>query len=278
MTVIAMTSVAGAPGVTTSAVALAVHWPRPVVLLEADTGAASTVMTGFFRSNLHPSAGGLEKIALASRRGVLRHEDILDPELELAIAVHDLPPFDLPLPTIPDGHRMWVLPAFVNLATIEGNASLWGRLPELLRALSEAGIDVIVDLGRLGGDDVRMPLVDSVDRVIVVGGSTMVDLNRIYRRLELEDLSHYVGRDREQSRWSLVLVKPVAEEVPARDFTNLVMPVIEVLPFDPEGAATFSLGRPDHKPRRNKYRGAIRRLASKLDQLASQSSLDRKAS
>ena len=40
MAVIALGSAAGSPGVTTSALGLALTWPRPVLLIEADPTAA----------------------------------------------------------------------------------------------------------------------------------------------------------------------------------------------------------------------------------------------
>ncbi len=90
---------------TTAATALAVHWPRPVVLIEADTSAASTVMAGFFRLNLRPTAGGIERLSFAIARNALEAEDILDPR---AVALHRrarAPPScgTTPIPAIPDG-------------------------------------------------------------------------------------------------------------------------------------------------------------------------------
>lgn len=278
MTVVALTSLAGAPGATTAALAFAVHWPRPVVVIEADTSAVSTMMTGFLRSNFPPRAAGIEKLAIASTRGVLHSEDLLDPERELAIPLHQLPALELPVPAIPDSHQMWVIPGFVNLATVDGNVSMWGRLPRILRALSESGIDVIVDIGRLGHEDPRRVLLDTLDHVVVCAESTMTDLNRLYRRLEMADLTGHVTSTGGQSRWSVLLRKPVAQEIPKRDFATHVLPVLEVLPHDPDGAAVFSLGNPDLKPRRNRYRSAIRGAVAKLDQLTSQTALDRKAS
>ena len=53
---IALCSVKGAPGVTTSALALALSWPRPVVLAELDP-AGGDVLPGYGRGE--PFAGGL---------------------------------------------------------------------------------------------------------------------------------------------------------------------------------------------------------------------------
>lgn len=265
MTVIAVTSLAGAPGVTTAATALAVHWPRPVVLVEADTAAASSLMAGFLRSNLRTTAGGIEKLAFAFTRDVLDAEDILDPDLQLAIPVHELPAVpSAPIPTLPAGHRMWAVPGFVHLSVADGVRGLWFKLPRLFGALGEGGFDVIIDLGHLGEDDPRLPIIDAADRVVVCASSSMVDLNRCYRRLELPDLTQRIGSHTDGDRFWMLLTDPPAESIPAREFATHVLPVLTTLPHDPLGAAVFSHGRPDPKPGRNAYRGAIRRAVGDL--------------
>ena len=46
MAVVALTSASGSPGVTTTAVGLALTWPRPVLLIEADPTGGSGVLAG----------------------------------------------------------------------------------------------------------------------------------------------------------------------------------------------------------------------------------------
>ncbi len=280
MAVITLTSVSGSPGVSTAALALGVHWPRPVVVIEADTNAVTSAMPGFFRSNLLPELGGIDKLQLAYSRGVLTPEDLLDPERFLAIAVHELPPVKAaPIPTIPAGHKLWIVPGFFHLGIADGVSGLWVRLPELLRSLSEAGIDVIIDLGRLGRDDVRLPLIDTSDRVLICANSTMVDLNRLYRRLEGTDLTQRVGVSvGNAEKFLLLLNEAPAEQIPASDFASNTLPVLATLPFDPQGAATFSVGRPDPKPNRNAYRQKIRSVIAGLGTIIGYSDLDRSAS
>ena len=50
MALIVLTSAAGSPGVTTTAVGLALTWPRPVLLVEADPTGGSAVLAGYFRA------------------------------------------------------------------------------------------------------------------------------------------------------------------------------------------------------------------------------------
>lgn len=44
MAVITVTSANGAPGVTTTALALALAWPRPCLLVEADVAGGSSIL------------------------------------------------------------------------------------------------------------------------------------------------------------------------------------------------------------------------------------------
>jgi hypothetical protein len=274
MMVIAFTSFAGSPGVSTAALAFAVHWPRPVVLFEAETANVTSAMAGFFRSNLSPTVAGLDKVAVAYARNILTWQDLLDPEASLSIAVHNLPPVDqMPIPALPAGHRLWVVPGFFHLTIVDGVRGLWARLPRLFQALSDADMDVVVDLGRISPNDIRLPILDQSDRVLVCAVSTMVDLNRVYRRIELPDLADRLEGVGRAEKYRLLLTESRAEPVAASDFAEHLFPVLATLPFDPDGAATFSLGKPDPRPNRNIYRQAIRRAVTVLDE-QSQNALD----
>jgi len=278
--VVAFGSFSGSPGVSTAALAFAVHWPRPVVLFEADAANVTSAMAGFFRSNLPPTVAGLDKVAVADARGSLIWEDLLDPDTKLSIAVHDLPAVQaMPIPTLPAGHRLWVVPGFFHLAILDGVRGMWGRLPRQFRSLSDTGIDVLVDLGRIAPNDQRLPILDEADRVVVCAGATMVDLNRAYRRIELPDLADRLAGIGRAEKYRLLLTDAPFEPVPTGDFVAHLMPVLATIPFDPEGAATFSLGRPDPRPTRNVYRQGVRRAVTLLDdqERASAESTERKA-
>ncbi|HEY9562625.1 MAG TPA: hypothetical protein VIR30_02545, partial [Nocardioides sp.] len=49
MAVIALCSASGSPGVTTTALGMALLWPRPVLLIEADATGGSGILAGYFR-------------------------------------------------------------------------------------------------------------------------------------------------------------------------------------------------------------------------------------
>ena len=49
MAMIALASASGSPGVTTTALGLALLWPRPILLVEADPTGGSGLLAGYFR-------------------------------------------------------------------------------------------------------------------------------------------------------------------------------------------------------------------------------------
>ncbi len=87
MAVIVLASAAGSPGVTTSAFGLALTWPRPVLLIEADPTGGSAMLAGFFRGTTAQTTGLLD-LAWAHRQGLLAD----------ALA-------ELPMPISPDAPR-----------------------------------------------------------------------------------------------------------------------------------------------------------------------------
>ena len=52
MALFTLVSASGAPGVTTTALALAGGWPRPVTLVEADPRGGSSILAGFFKGTV----------------------------------------------------------------------------------------------------------------------------------------------------------------------------------------------------------------------------------
>jgi hypothetical protein len=262
MALTVLASFAGSPGVTTATLAAGVHWPRPVVVIEADTSNVGQVMTGFFRAALDATAG-MHQVVLAITRGVLTAQTVLDPDGGIAIPVHLLPPIPrTPLPALPAGHRMWVIPGWRDLSSLGGAQTVWGRLAVLAEQLDEYGIDVLIDLGRLAIDDPRQPLLDAADQVVVVATATLTDLNRLHRRLRLTDLIDRTGSG--QDRYRLLLIDAPTSPVSPADFTRATLPVAATIGFNPTGAAVFCHGNEDPRPARNRYRSDLRRAVTTL--------------
>lgn len=261
MSVVAFTACTGTPGVTTATLAAAVHWDRPVLVIEVDVSNVGAMMTGFFRGGLDVPAG-MHQVSLAASRRALTAEALLDPDLGISIPVHALAPMrTMPIPALPAGHRMWVVPGYRDLAIIDGVHAIWQRLPALFASLHDRGIDVLLDLGRLTRDDARFPLLDAADQVLVLAATTMSDLNRLHKRVRLPDLEPRVHRG---NRYGLLLTRAPAESVAATEFARAVLPVVGTVPFDPLGAAVFAHGREDTRPARNAYRAGMRRVVLDL--------------
>ena len=66
MAIVALVSASGSPGVTTTALGLALLWPRPVMLVEADPTGGSGLLAGYFRCTREYDSGLIELALTAS--------------------------------------------------------------------------------------------------------------------------------------------------------------------------------------------------------------------
>lgn len=131
MSIIGLTSVKGAPGVTTTCLALTLAWPRPVLMVEADP-AGGDLLAGYL-AGAEPPGSGLLGLALAARRGPLGSADVLDRSIALDR----------------DGEYR-VLAAPVDPGQWRPIIEAADRIADTLVTSTEHAMDVIVDLGRLG--------------------------------------------------------------------------------------------------------------------------------
>jgi hypothetical protein len=163
MTIVALTSARGAPGVTTTALTATLTWPRPVLLVEADVCGSSSIKAGHLRGEYghHPS---LINLVVAHRNSARRNGLNLDTLRDQTIALTD------------DRSRL-LLP---GLATRAQAASLtggfWDALATLLGAVSDHGVDVIVDAGRMGIRHGPDSLLRDADLVALVSRTGLDDL------------------------------------------------------------------------------------------------------
>jgi len=159
MTVLALTSTRGAPGVTTTALALAYSWPHPVLLVEADVSGSSSIKAGHMRGNAHPEPN-LVDIALAHRNRALTVDSLRHATIGLPL----------------DENRL-LLPGIVNSsqkATL--TPDFWDALATVLANMARHGYDVIIDAGRRGAIAGPQTLLDRADLVGVVTGTRLDDI------------------------------------------------------------------------------------------------------
>jgi hypothetical protein len=169
MTLIAVCSLKGSPGVTTFSVALAARWPVPdrCVLVECDPSGGD-VATRFALA----SSPGLVKLAAATRRST-------DPEL-LWQHTQDLPG-GLSVVTAPPG-------ADQALAALAPDHS--GEDSVLRRAANAPQVVVIADCGRIDPSSAALPIVCSADVMLLLS------------RAHADDLAHLAARLTAVASWS----------------------------------------------------------------------------
>ncbi|WP_028047609.1 hypothetical protein [Cellulomonas sp. URHE0023] len=176
MSVVALCSAHGAPGVTTTALALTWMWPvvhpdRRVLLVDADP-AGSGLLTGYLQSGVPDTSGVL---ALAAQRARLSVEQVI----ECAVAID------------PDSACM-TLPGLADPVQARPLAPTWAALAQASHELGGLGVDVVVDLGRLGHRSEATPLLEAADVVAVTSRcdvASFVPAAAAVRRLRAERAS-----------------------------------------------------------------------------------------
>ena len=161
MALIAVAADKGAPGVTTTALALAAVWPRPVLLAECDPAGGDIVyrLPGAGGARLDPRRG-LLSLAVAARRGVTPAQ-VWDHVQKLRGGLDVL----LGVTTAEQG---------------SGLDPLWDALGAALAALP--GADVIADCGRLGPDGPYYELLAHAAAVVLVVRPSLGEVVRLRDR------------------------------------------------------------------------------------------------
>ncbi|NED96852.1 hypothetical protein G1H11_16215 [Phytoactinopolyspora alkaliphila] len=151
MTVIALTSTRGAPGVTTAALALTFAWPRAALFVEADVSGSSSVNAGHLRGQADPEPNIVD-LAVAYRNNALTFD-----------ALHRAAQ-ELPL----DSSRIFLAGLANSSQRSAFTPAFWEALSALLTTMPNHGIDVIIDAGRHGMRAAPEPLLQGADLVCVV--------------------------------------------------------------------------------------------------------------
>jgi hypothetical protein len=220
MALIVLMSASGSPGTTTSAVGLALTWPRPVVLVEADPTGGSPVLAGYFRGTLTPPRGLID-LALAHREGRLEEA---------------LPDALLPIP----GHEACLLPGVRGHVQARSLTPVWEPLGQVFRDLERTGQDVIVDAGRLGLTDSPEPLIKIADLAVLVTRTDLVSLSGA--RSWAQALGEQFRATGATSSVGVLLVgekRPYAADEVAK---VIGLPVVASIAWDPNAASVFSHG------------------------------------
>ncbi|MCX4564382.1 hypothetical protein OHA02_50455 [Streptomyces phaeochromogenes] len=225
MTVIALAGCSGAPGVTTTALALLLSWPlepgRRMVLAECDPDGGA-VLHGLLQGTLGDRYG-LRNLSVAARQGDLGDafwRQLID--LGSAEGKTESPRDRLLLPGITDPAQSASL------------GSVWKALGVIFRGIeAEHGHDILIDLGRRGAFGPSGVLAEQADAVIVVVRNTLRCLQAAEGRVRA--LEERVGD---------VSVLMINEgPYPAGEVQRVLqVPVVATLPYAPKDARVLSDG------------------------------------
>lgn len=220
MSLIVLTSASGSPGVTTTALGLALGWPRPALLVDADPTGGSAIVAGYLRGSIVPPEAMID-LALAQPDGDL---------------LHSLAQVSMPLP----GSQARFVPGTRSHEQARTLLGLWEPLTVALRSLEGTGQDVIVDAGRLGLFGSPEQLLDHADLALLVSRTDLVSLSGA--RSWAETLRARFERAGGSACLGVLLV---GEGAPfrAREVSRVLgMPVVTTLAWDPASAAVLSHG------------------------------------
>lgn len=232
MAVFGFASASGSPGVTTTVLALALSWPRPVVVVEADPTAGSAILAGYFRGVVEPM-GGLVELMVAHRQG------------RLADQLH------LALLAVPDS-TVEILLGVHTQAQVPGLVSVWPSLLAALRDLDDTGTDVLVDAGRLGLAGSAEPVLFDAEALLLVTGSSL-------RSVAAARAWAAVVTERRPSGVGLLVVGPDRPYGTGEIAAVLGLPAVARIAWDPRAAAVFSDGeQPSRHIERSGFQRSIR--------------------
>ncbi|MDO5066378.1 MAG: hypothetical protein Q4D96_03760 [Propionibacteriaceae bacterium] len=225
MSIILVTGGPGAPGITTTALGLALAWPGAVLLADCDRDPAQSIPAGYLQG-IPLGSTGLAAVALAGR-----HAEALGPKLR---------PLSLPLSPESSEERRF-LPGFNRPEAVRLFDHVWADLVLGFRWVADTGATVIVDAGRVGPDGLPPDLVDAADAVIFLTRSSLRSLAA--SRLYLPSLQLDLERLPRARPLLLGLVGPGRPYVATEVATEFRLPVLP-LPWQPKEAAVLSEGEP----------------------------------
>lgn len=247
MAIVLVTSASGAPGVTSTAVGLALVWPSTVMLADCDRTPAQAVLAGYLRGT-DASGIGLTGLARAHREGRPLAQAIANETIPLAMGEV----------------RRTFLPGFATPGAAQLFSQAWAGLGDAFDALSRAGVDVIVDVGRIGPQGPPPGLLTHADSVLVVTRTNLPALSGL--RLHLPVLTDSLERLRGTVTGLGIVLVGEGQPYSSKEISDLLgSPVAGALPYDATAAAV--LGEGTDEPRRygdSRYIRSLRTLSSQI--------------
>lgn len=248
MSLILLTSAAGAPGVSTAALGLALSWGRASLLVEA--AVEQSLLAGYFGGTLAPEPN-LGQIAALASRGEAHLQ-----ELVWQIAKR--------FPSDAEPNRRLFISG-PNPPWVRGTVDQrWDTIAAALERLDEAGMDTLIDFGRLPTPMSQTPTLVPpalMEHAAVVGLMLEPTLPGIAAaRVLAEGLALQAKHSVRQPVFGLVLREPASaparlgrgaagmQTYTAREISaQLKVPVLGAVPHDVVGAARLNQGQDWHK-------------------------------
>jgi MinD-like ATPase involved in chromosome partitioning or flagellar assembly len=230
MALVCVTSVRAAPGASTLAVLASACWPRPVALLEADPSGGALAVR--YRLGRTPGLAGLA--------GAVRNQDA---PVDVLWAHAQMLPGDLPVIVAPESGE-------VTTRILRDAAP---ALAEWCRSLED--VDVIVDCGRLGVQDVTWPFCVGSDELLVVARPRAEELYPVAHRLRA------IGDDVRSAGVVLVGERPHS---PAEIAEQLGLNVLGVVADDARAAGVLTFGGSSRGLRRSPLVRSVRTFVDQL--------------
>ncbi|WP_317634003.1 hypothetical protein [Kitasatospora sp. DSM 101779] len=254
MSVVAVVGGPGAPGATTTALALLLSWPlqpgRKVLLAECDPDGGA-VLAGALEGRIE-AVYGLRNLAVADRRGLLA-QTVWEQLVDLS----------------PEGTAdRLLLPGLTDPAQAPGLAYTWEPLADTFQALDPQGYDVIVDLGRSGAAGPGAVLARRADVVVATARTTLRGLSAARPRLAaLRDDLESAGSGADALGLLPVAEGPYPLAEAARE---LGVSALGQLPFAPRTAKVLSDGgdTADRRFVRSELMRTVRSAADRIQEVA----------
>jgi hypothetical protein len=211
----ALVSPGGSPGVTTAALALSLGWPGQVILAECDPSGGD-VLAGLFAGHM-PARGGLLTLAVEAGQ---------NPDAAAAALWPQLIELD-------DERGRLLLAGISDPRQSTALAPVW---PMLAATLAAQPADVIADCGRLDVGGGVEPVLAAASLVVLVLRPTLRQVSKARARIEM--LTQLLGGP---GRMTLLLIGEGT--YPAREVSRaLGIAVAGSLPYDAKAASVLSDG------------------------------------
>ncbi|MEW9532868.1 hypothetical protein [Microbispora sp. NPDC049125] len=228
----------GSPGVTTTALALTYAWGDRALLAECDPKGGS-VLPGFLVGRMEGPPSGLLEFALA-----IAHEP--DPQTLWKYVV-----------SLDQDAREWLLlPGIRDPRHAAQLETAWDAISGAITSATHDVVDVVLDVGQIGGPDTPMRLIATSDMALMVLRPCLRQVADARPRLDA--LGRYVG-----TKVPVALCLIGEGDYSSKEISNALygLPVIGAIPHDPRSAEVLSDGK---RARRSFRRSPLMRGASFL--------------